>query len=78
MDRPDPDAADPSPMPWWSLNEMTEEDLRALYQYNKNLGPKSQPMPAYVPPKQEPRTPYINLMPQMPTSSVGIRSNQYQ
>lgn len=47
------------PMPWWALNAMTEKDLRALYRYIKSLGVIDNPVPAYVPPGIEPRTPYI-------------------
>ena len=47
------------PMPFWSLNAMTTDDLRALYQYIRSLGPAEHEIPAYVPPGQEPATPYI-------------------
>ncbi len=47
------------PMPWWALNAMTEEDLRALYRYIKSLGPFEFEVPAYVPPGDEPSTPYV-------------------
>ncbi len=47
------------PMPWWALNAMTEDDLRALYRYIKSLGPVDYEVPAYVPPGQEPSTPYV-------------------
>jgi hypothetical protein len=54
------------PMPWASLNDMSEHDLRAIYQYIKHLGPKGEPMPAYIPPGQTPKTPYLEMMPKMP------------
>jgi hypothetical protein len=41
-------------MPWFNLNAMTEEDLGAIYQFIRYLGPSGQPEPAYVPPDQEP------------------------
>ncbi len=47
------------PMPFWALNAMTEEDLSALYAFVKSLGPASNAVPAYVPPGEEPKTPYI-------------------
>ncbi|MGP8305572.1 c-type cytochrome [Vibrio sp. YIC-376] len=47
------------PMPWWILNEMTEEDLSAVYQYIKSLGSAENTVPAFVPPEVEPKTPYI-------------------
>ncbi len=47
------------PMPWWSLNAMTEKDLRAIYKYIKSLGVIDSSVPAYVPPGEKPTTPYI-------------------
>jgi mono/diheme cytochrome c family protein len=46
------------PMPWYTLNQMAEADLRDLYRFIKGLGPVGEPAPAYVPPGQEPATPY--------------------
>ena len=51
------------PMPWFSLHDMTEQDLRAIYRFIRYLGPAGQPAPAFVPPNQEPRGPYV-LFPQ--------------
>jgi hypothetical protein len=53
------------PMPWFSLNIMHEEDLRAIYQFIRYLGPGGEAAPAYVPPDQEPKTPYA-LFPSPP------------
>lgn len=53
------------PMPWFSLNQMKEEDLKALYQYIQYLGPAGVPAPAYVPPDQQPDPPYA-LFPSSP------------
>jgi mono/diheme cytochrome c family protein len=53
------------PMPWYNLNEMDEADLRALYQFIRSLGDPGQPAPAYVPPGEEPGTPYA-LFPSPP------------
>ena len=49
------------PMPWFALHDMTEQDLRALYKYVKVLGPAGEPAPAYVPPAQEPKGPYVQF-----------------
>ena len=49
------------PMPWWSLRTMTESDLRALYRYVRHLGPAGNPAPAYVPPQETPRPPYVQF-----------------
>jgi mono/diheme cytochrome c family protein len=46
------------PMPWWSLQETSEADLRAMYRYIKSLGPRGEPAKPYVPPDQEPTPPY--------------------
>jgi mono/diheme cytochrome c family protein len=51
------------PMPWFSLRDMTEADLRAVYRYIKSLGPKGNPAPAYAPPGQKVSTPYIEFVP---------------
>jgi mono/diheme cytochrome c family protein len=46
------------PMPWWSLHDTTDPDLRAMYKYIKHLGPAGQPAPPFVPPNKEPPPPY--------------------
>jgi mono/diheme cytochrome c family protein len=51
------------PMPWFNLNAMHDEDLRALYQFIRYLGPAGEPAPAFVPPGQEPATPYATFPP---------------
>ncbi len=48
-------------MPWFVLREMTEQDLRAVYRFIRNLGPAGEPAPAYLPPDQEPPKPYIQF-----------------
>jgi mono/diheme cytochrome c family protein len=45
-------------MPWFNLNAMNDEDLKAIYQFIRYLSPGGEPAPAYVPPDQEPKTPY--------------------
>ena len=57
------------PMPFWALNEMSDEDLGAFYHFVRSLGPKGEHAPAYVPPDQEPFTPYFDLVPRMPVSA---------
>ena len=47
------------PMPWWALNAMTDGDLRAIYRYIKGLGFVKTTIPSYVPPGEDPNTPYI-------------------
>ena len=47
------------PMPWWSIRETSEDDLRAMHAYIKQLGPAGAPAQSYLPPDQEPKPPYI-------------------
>jgi hypothetical protein len=47
------------PMPWFALNRMTPSDLRAIYRFIRSLGPAGEKAPAFVPPNQEPRPPYV-------------------
>ena len=51
------------PMPWFNLNAMTEEDLAAMYQFIRYLGPAGTPAPSYVPPGQEPGGPHAIFPP---------------
>jgi mono/diheme cytochrome c family protein len=46
------------PHPWWSLQPLTEKDLRAMHKYIRHLGPAGKMMPAFVPPEKEPAPPY--------------------
>src|SRR5262245_28835503 len=52
------------PMPWFNLRDMTDQDLRAMYQFIRGLGAKGEPAPAYVPPGEVVSTPYFNFVPQ--------------
>jgi mono/diheme cytochrome c family protein len=53
------------PMPWYALNIMKKEDLKAIYQFIRSMGASGEPAPAYLPPDQEPTTPYA-LFPSPP------------
>ncbi len=55
------------PMPWMNLNQMAEQDARAVYQYIRSLGGGGESMPLPVPPDQEPETAFISLMPVEPS-----------
>jgi mono/diheme cytochrome c family protein len=57
---------DRPPMPWMSLHDMSERDLKAIYHYLKHVGPAGEVMPEWVPPTEEPKTPYLSLFPQFP------------
>jgi mono/diheme cytochrome c family protein len=47
------------PMPWFTLNQMTSSDLRALYRYIRQLGPPGEQVTAFVPPDKEPKGPVL-------------------
>ena len=53
------------PMPWFDVNIMKKKDLKAIYQFIRFLGPGGEPAPTYLPPDQEPTTPYA-LFPSPP------------
>lgn len=52
------------PMPWFNLRDMNEADMRAFYRFVRSLEPLGEPAPEYVPPEEEPSTPYIVFVPQ--------------
>lgn len=54
------------PMPWFNLHVMTETDLRSFYRFVRSLGEPGQAAPDYVPPDQEPKTPFIVFVPATP------------
>ena len=41
------------PMPWWSLRDMSDSDLRSIYRYIRHLGPAGKPAPAFIPAKPD-------------------------
>jgi mono/diheme cytochrome c family protein len=49
------------PMPWFALRDMTDQDLRAIYQFARSLPPGGPPAPAFVPPGQEPPPPFVQF-----------------
>jgi mono/diheme cytochrome c family protein len=54
------------PMPWTSVNALSDRDARAIYAFIRSLGPKGEPMPTAVAPGKEPATPYFLMEPQPP------------
>lgn len=54
------------PMPWMNYRTINESDLRAAYRFIRDLGPKGEEAPAFVPPDQKPATPYLFFVPRMP------------
>lgn len=60
------------PMPWMNVNQMSEQDARAIYSYIQSLGPVGEHMPHAVGPGVQPSTPYLSLFPQnMPIAEAG-------
>ena len=55
------------PMPWFTLNQLKDEDLRAIYRYVRHLGSAGIPAPSYLPPEKEPEPPFA-LFPSPPPS----------
>jgi mono/diheme cytochrome c family protein len=53
------------PMPWFSMRDMKDEDVKAIYAYLKHLGPAGERAPAYLPPGQKPKGPVV-LFPEPP------------
>jgi mono/diheme cytochrome c family protein len=51
------------PMPFYNVHAMDESDVRSLYQYIKSLGEPGDQAPEFVPPGEEPKTPYYPLVP---------------
>ncbi len=58
------------PMPWASVNAMSESDVRAIYEYIHSLGPAGEAMPADLPPGVEPTGPYLNMEPVFPKKAA--------
>jgi mono/diheme cytochrome c family protein len=49
------------PMPYYSLNSMSEADVRAIYKFIRSLGPAGKAAPAFVPPDKVPPQPYVQF-----------------
>ncbi len=49
------------PMPWPSVNHMSEADRRAVYRYLKQLGPAGEMMPAPLAPGVEPEGLWLDM-----------------
>ena len=51
------------PMPWYDLREAPESMLRGFHRFVLSLGDPGKPVPDFVPPGEEPSTPYIVFAP---------------
>lgn len=49
------------PMPWFTLHDLSEQDLRSFHRFVRSLGPAGAPAPAYVPPGVTPKGPVIQF-----------------
>lgn len=47
------------PMPYFSLNAMSQPDVRAVYRYINSLGPAGAPAPKFISQSATPAQPYI-------------------
>lgn len=56
------------PMPWFTVNQMKDEDLRAIYQFIRHLGPGGNPAPDALPPGKEAPPPFV-LFPSPPPAN---------
>jgi hypothetical protein len=52
------------PMPWFSLDAMSGNDLRSIYRFIHFLGPKGATAPTALRPGQQSATPFIPFVPQ--------------
>ncbi|HEV7693728.1 MAG TPA: c-type cytochrome [Hyphomonadaceae bacterium] len=57
------------PMPWPSLQTMSDSDLKAIYAYVHSLGPKGVMAPVALSPGVEPDRPYLKFEPIMPKAA---------
>lgn len=49
------------PMPWFTVRQMSDADLRAIYAFIRQLGPVGKPAPSFVPPDKEPPPPFVTF-----------------
>ncbi len=61
------------PMPWFNLRDMSDDDLRAMYRFVRQLGPKGERAPAAAAPGVAVNTPVIVFEPQMATTAKALR-----
>ncbi len=59
------------PMPWPSLQAMSDADLSAIYAYIHALGAAGEPAPAALSPGVAPDRPHIAFVPQAPTAQAA-------
>jgi Cytochrome c. len=57
------------PMPWFNLRDMSDNDLRAMYRFVRELGPKGERAPPAAAPGVTVNTPVIVFEPRMATTA---------
>jgi mono/diheme cytochrome c family protein len=57
------------PMPWFNLRDMSDADLRAMYTFIRDLGPKGVRAPVAAAPGVSVKTPVIVFEPKMETTA---------
>ena len=50
------------PMPWFTVQQMSAADLRAIYALIRRLGPVGEAAPEYLPKDKEPPLPYVQFV----------------
>jgi hypothetical protein len=53
------------PMPWFNLRDMSDADLRSIYSFIRDLGPKGERAPMAAGPGQPVATPFIVFEPRV-------------
>ena len=49
------------PMPWFNYRSVSDQDLLSMYRFITSLGPAGEPVRPFVPPEQEPSTPFVDF-----------------
>lgn len=49
------------PMPWFTLRDLSDRDLRDIYRFIVALGPAGEVSPVFVPPDQTPEGPFVQF-----------------
>jgi hypothetical protein len=60
-------------MPWFNLRDMSDDDLRAVYRFIRDLGPKGERAPAPAAPGVVVNTPVIVFEPRIETTAKASK-----
>ena len=64
------------PMPWFNLRDMSDTDLRAMYRFIRDLGPKGERAPIAAPPGVTVNTPVIVFEPRIETTASNVATKR--